>query len=38
MKTDDTDSGRKELWPMLLVAAMGLLMIEQAMAWRFGRG
>ncbi len=38
MASDETDSGRKELWPMLLVAAMGLLMVEQMLAWRFGRG
>jgi hypothetical protein len=37
MEMEGTDGGRKELWPMLLVAAMGLLMIEQVMAWRFGR-
>ncbi len=38
MASDEADGGRKELWPMLLIAAMGLLMIEQVMAWRFGRG
>ncbi|GJM23652.1 MAG: membrane protein [Phycisphaerae bacterium] len=37
IETDETEGGRKELWPMLLVAAMSLLMIEQVMAWRFGR-
>lgn len=34
---DEGDEGRRELWPAFLVAAMSVLMIEQLLAWRFGR-
>lgn len=35
---DESDEGRKELWPALVIAVIGVLMLEQLLAWRFGRG
>ncbi len=34
---DSTDQGRQEMWPLFLALAMGVLMLEQFLAWRFGR-
>ena len=32
-----TDEGRREIWPGVLIMALAVLMVEQALAWRFGR-
>jgi len=37
-RTDEGDEGRREIWPGLLVMALAVLMLEQFLAWRFGRG
>ena len=34
---EETDEGRRELWQAFLLAALGVLMLEQFLAWRFGR-
>ncbi len=34
---DEADEGRRELWPAFLALAMAVLMLEQFLAWRFGR-
>lgn len=36
-RENDSDEGRREVWPIVLVAALGVLMLEQFLAWRFGR-
>lgn len=34
---DDNDEGRREIWPAMLIFALAVLMLEQFLAWRFGR-
>ena len=34
---DANDEGRREIWPAMLIFALVILMIEQFLAWRFGR-
>jgi len=34
---DSSDEGRREIWPGMLVLALIVLMVEQFLAWRFGR-
>jgi hypothetical protein len=35
---DDADEGRREYWPVILALVVGGLVLEQLLAWRFGRG
>ncbi|MCB9865115.1 MAG: hypothetical protein H6816_00540 [Phycisphaerales bacterium] len=37
-RDDAADVGRREVWPIVLVGALVVLMLEQFLAWRFGRG